>query len=260
MQHTLWYINLPSMHEHVVKFPYPRSSGKRKHNGEFFFFFLICHFQRIGITNVTKFEKTRIYFIRDILWQSPSSMLKLPIHSLRLLSKKERYKRIFSSTVFRISWNRKKFRSNVDSHNTWACKRLQTSTGHGLNALRVQYCAQLLNCIVCPLLIMFCVTLLLITGTIGNKFPPISDIYDNFCNSVTQLSNQYIRIKPLVLQSRSLIVTQRSYTNNGSVGANLLLLLISFLYAIISSFVSYPWVYNCLGDQGNVFFVKKSRF
>ena len=148
----------------------------------------------------------------------------------------------------------------MDSHNTWACKRLQTSTGHGLNALRVQYCAQLLNCIVCPMLIMFCVTLLLITGTIGNKFPPISDIYDNFCNGVTQLSNQYIRIKPLVLQSRSLIVTQRSYTNNGSVGANLLLLLISFLYAIISSFVSYPWVYNCLGDQGNVFFVKKSRF
>ena len=139
----------------------------------------------------------------------------------------------------------------MDSHNTWACKRLQTSTGHGLNALRVQYC------IVCPLVIMFCVTLLLITGTIGNKFPPISDIYDNFCNGVTQLSNQYIRIKPLVLQSRSLIVTQRSYTNNGSVGANLLLLLISFLYAIISSFVSYPWVYNCLGDQGNVFFVKK---
>ena len=68
----------------------------------------------------------------------------------------------------------------------------------------------------------------------------VADIYDNFCNGVTQLSNQYIRIKPLVLQSRSLIVTQRSYTNNGSVGANLLLLLISFLYAIISSFVSYP--------------------
>ena len=53
-------------------------------------------------------------------------------------------------------------------------------------------------------------------------------------------ANQYIRIKPLVLQSRSLIVTQRSHTNNGSVEANLLLLLISFQCAIISSFISYP--------------------
>ena len=41
-------------------------------------------------------------------------------------------------------------------------------------------------------------------------------------------------MKPLVLHSRSLIVTQRSYTNNASVGANLLLL-ISFQCANISS-------------------------
>ena len=53
------------------------------------------------------------------------------------------------------------------------------------------------------------------------------------------LANQYIRIKPLVLHRRSLIVTQRSHTNNGSVEANLLLL-ISFQCAIISSFISYP--------------------
>ena len=70
------------------------------------------------------------------------------------------------------------------------------------------------------------------------------------------LANQYIWMKPLVLHIRSLIVTQRSFTNNGSVGANLLLL-ISFQCAIISSFVSYPWVSTCLSDQGNVFFVKE---
>ena len=49
------------------------------------------------------------------------------------------------------------------------------------------------------------------------------------------LTNQYTQIKPLVLHSRSLIVTQRSYTNNASVAANLLLLLISFQCANISS-------------------------
>ena len=100
MQHTLWYINLPSMHEHVVKFPYARSSGEPKHTtANFFSLFLhlsavpknstqgkfayICHFQRIGIINVTKFEKTRIHFVTFLLPSpppSPSSMLKLPIH------------------------------------------------------------------------------------------------------------------------------------------------------------------------------------
>ena len=71
------------MHEHVVKFPHARSPGEPKHTtANFFSLFLhlsavpknstqgkfayICHFQRIGIINVTKFEKTRIHFVSDI--------------------------------------------------------------------------------------------------------------------------------------------------------------------------------------------------
>ena len=70
------------MHEHVVKFPHARSPGEPKHTtANFFSLFLhlsavpknstqekfayICHFQRIGIINATKFEKTRIHFVSD---------------------------------------------------------------------------------------------------------------------------------------------------------------------------------------------------
>ena len=121
MQHTLWYINLLSMHEHVVKFPYARSPGEPKHTtANFFSLFLhlsavpknstqgkfayICHFQRIGIINVTKFEKTRIHFVSDIFVAVAVTVVdaKAPYSHLRLLSKKDRYKRIFSSMVFRI--------------------------------------------------------------------------------------------------------------------------------------------------------------
>ena len=107
------------MHEHVVKFPYARSSGEHKHTkANFFSLFLhlsavpknstqgkfayICHFQRIGIINVTKFEKTRIHFVSDIFVAVAVVDAKAPYSHLRLLSKKDRYKRIFSSMVFRI--------------------------------------------------------------------------------------------------------------------------------------------------------------
>ena len=111
------------MHEHVVKFPYARSSGEHKHTtANFFSLFLhlsavpknstqgkfayICHFQRIGIINVTKFEKTRNHFVSDIFVAVAVAVAvvdaKAPYSHLRLLSKKERYKRIFSSMVFRI--------------------------------------------------------------------------------------------------------------------------------------------------------------
>ena len=110
---------MPSLHEHVVKFPYARSSVERKPTTlNFFFLYLnlsaapknstqgkfanVCHFQRIEIINATKFEKTRIHFKSDILVAVAVVDAKASQSHLRLLSKKERYKRIFSSMIIRI--------------------------------------------------------------------------------------------------------------------------------------------------------------
>ena len=107
------------MREHVAKFPYARSSVERKPTTpNFFFLYLnlsaapknstqgkfayICHFQRIGIINATKFEKTRIHFKSDIFVAVAVVDAKASQSHLRLLCKKDRYKRIFSSMVFRI--------------------------------------------------------------------------------------------------------------------------------------------------------------